>query len=178
MMRLKFFLPIAVFVLFLAILFDSLLHDPSKLPSALVGKSIPEFDLPPLSGPQAKPGLKTADLAGKPGIVNFFASWCIPCKAEHPLLLRLAESGTFPIYGINYKDRGDAAAEWLQELGNPYARIGADTEGRVGIDWGIYGVPETFVVDGAGKILYRQPGPLTSTDLETKILPLLKQASK
>jgi len=178
MLRIQFFIPIALFILTVAVLFSGLWHDPHQLPSALVGKPAPAFDLAALDLPKdvARPGLARADLEGKPSIVNFFASWCIPCKAEHPLLLRLKESGVAPLYGINYKDKPEDATQWLTELGNPYDRIGADRDGRVAIDWGVYGVPETFVVDKTGRILLRQTGPLTSRDLEEKILPLLKGA--
>jgi len=176
--RLRFFLPIAIFALTVAILFSGLWRDPQLLPSALVGKPAPAFDLAAVDLPKdlARPGVASADLKGKASIVNFFASWCIPCKAEHPLLLRLKESGVAPIYGIDYKDKPEDAVRWLTELGNPYDRLGADRDGRVAIDWGVYGVPETFVVDGSGRILFRQTGPLSSRDLEEKILPLLKGA--
>jgi len=171
----KYFLPIALFIGIVAILMSGLWRNPEKLPSALVGKPVPQFDLPPLPGLEDKKrGLSTADLEGKPVLVNVFASWCIPCKVEHPLLMRLKESGVVPIYGINYKDKPEDAARWLNELGDPYQRIGADRNGRVAIDWGVYGVPETFVVDAHGRILHRSVGPLTSSDLEKTILPLVK----
>lgn len=177
-MQYRYFLPIALFIGTIAILYSGLWRNPQELPSAMVGKPAPEFDLPPLPGlEEKKPGLKTADLKGKASLVNVFASWCIPCKAEHPLLLRLKESGVAPIYGINYKDKPEDARQWLSELGDPYQRIGADRDGRVGIDWGVYGVPETYVVDASGKILYRYAGPLTSRDLEETILPLLKKSA-
>jgi cytochrome c biogenesis protein CcmG/thiol:disulfide interchange protein DsbE len=178
-MQYRYFLPIALFILTVAILFSGLWKNPAELPSAMVGKPVPEFDLPPVSGLEDKtPGLSAADLKGKPALVNFFASWCIPCKAEHPLLLRLKESGVAPVYGVNYKDKPEDALRWLNDLGNPYMRIGDDSNGRVGIDWGVYGVPETYVVDASGKILYRYAGPLTSRDLEETILPLLKGQKK
>ncbi len=179
-MRLKFFLPLVLFAALVVVFFSGLWRNPEELPSALIGKPAPEFDLPPLPLPEkdSRPGLKTSDLSGAPGLVNVFASWCIPCKAEHPLLLRLSQSGAVPIYGINYKDKPGDAVNWLQELGNPYTRIGADSDGRVGIDWGVYGVPETFVVDSSGIIRYRHVGPLTSRDLDEAILPLLKSLKK
>ncbi len=178
MFRIQFFIPIALFVLVVVIFYSGLWRNPQELPSALIGKPAPEFTLAALELPrdQARPGLARTDLIGKPSLVNFFASWCIPCKVEHPLLLRLKESGVAPLYGVNYKDKPEDAAQWLVELGNPYERIGADRDGRVAIDWGVYGVPETFVVDGSGSILFRKTGPLTSRDLEEKILPMLKGA--
>jgi cytochrome c biogenesis protein CcmG/thiol:disulfide interchange protein DsbE len=176
-MSYKYFLPIALFIGTVAILFSGLWRNPQELPSAMVGKPAPQFDLPPLQGVKdEKPGLSTADLMGKPSLVNVFASWCVPCKAEHPLLLRLQESGVAPLYGINYKDKPQDAVPWLNELGNPRAhRRGC---GRPHIDFGVYGVPETYVVDASGKILYRYAGPLTSRELEEHILPLLKGAGK
>ena len=118
------------------------------LPSALIDQPAPEFALPPLAG-GGEPGFSSADLHGKVSLVNVFASWCAPCRAEHQVLNALAQSKRVPIYGINYKDKPEAARAWIAELGNPYTRIGAD-DGRVGIEWGVYGVPETFVVDRAG----------------------------
>src|SRR3972149_4821977 len=148
-MTYKYFPPVALFIGTAAILFSGLWRDPQVLPSAMVGKPAPQFDLPPLPGlKDEKPGLATADLLGKPSLVNVFASWCVPCKAEHPLLLRLQDSGVAPLYGINYKDKTEDAVRWLTELGDPYARIGVDADGRVGIDFGVYGVPETYVVGG------------------------------
>ena len=178
-MQYRYFLPIALFVGTVAILYSGLWNNPEELPSAMIGKHVPDFDLAPIPGLEGKtPGLTSAELKGRPVLVNFFASWCIPCKAEHPLLLRLKESGVAPIYGINYKDKPEDALHWLNELGNPYNAIGDDREGRVAIDWGVYGVPETYVVDASGKILYRYAGPLTSSDLEKTILPLLKGGKK
>lgn len=180
MMPIRYFIPIAIFVLVVAILFSGLWRNPQEIPSPLVDKPAPQFDLPAIPGQpgEALPGLATVDIRGKPSLVNFFASWCIPCKAEHPLLLRLKESGVAPIYGINYKDKPEAVLQWLDELGNPYTRIGADRDGRTAIDWGVYGVPETFVVDAQGVIRYRLVGPITSRDLEDSILPLLKGLKK
>lgn len=175
-MKLKFILPVVLFAAVAALLYKGLFLNPSEVPSALIGKPVPEFTLPPLPLPESesRPGLSSADLNGAPSLVNVFASWCIPCKAEHPLLNRLAGSKTVAIYGISYKDRSEDAIAWLRELGNPYARIGADTDGRVSIDWGVYGVPESFIVDAQGIIRYRHVGPITARDLEETILPLIK----
>lgn len=144
------------------------------LPSTLIGKPAPQFDLPPLRAGQ--PGFSTADL-GKPGVklVNFWASWCISCRAEQKELERLAGMG-LPIYSINYKDTPEAAEGFLARFGDPYALIGVDSSGRAGIDWGVYGMPETFVVDGQGHIIYRHPGPIQGSDIEDRILPAVEQA--
>jgi cytochrome c biogenesis protein CcmG/thiol:disulfide interchange protein DsbE len=147
--------------------------NPDQLPSALVGRAAPVM-LDPLG--QAAP-FTDADLAdGKVKIVNFWASWCSPCRAEHPNLMVLAAEG-LPVYGVNYKDDPDDALAFLKELGNPFTRMGADRKGRMGIDWGLYGVPETFVIDGAGRVVLRFPGPLTQRALTSDVRPALEQAA-
>jgi cytochrome c biogenesis protein CcmG, thiol:disulfide interchange protein DsbE len=173
--RLLYLLPALLFLALAAAFWRGIGRDPSMLPSALLGKPVPSFALPPLLA--EKPGLATADLKGGPVLVNVFASWCVPCRAEHPLLMRLASKGV-PLYGIDYKDKRDDARQWLGELGDPYARLGADEGGKVAIDWGVYGVPETFVVDGAGTIRYKQVGPLSAAIIEDSILPLMKRLAK
>jgi cytochrome c biogenesis protein CcmG/thiol:disulfide interchange protein DsbE len=145
-----------------------------NLPSALLGKPVPEFALEPLYAGQ--PGLSTADLkAGGVKLVNIWASWCVPCRAEHPKLEELAAMG-LTVHGINYKDTQEGAERFLAQLGNPFTLIGADRSGRAGIEWGVYGVPETFVVDGAGRIVYKHVGPIQGSDIEKKILPAVEQA--
>jgi cytochrome c biogenesis protein CcmG, thiol:disulfide interchange protein DsbE len=175
-------LPLLVFAV-IAGLFWYALHagDPSLLPSPLIGKTAPEFTLPPIDGLTADgapvEGIASADLAqGEPTIVNVFASWCVECQVEHPLLLELAKQPGVRLYGIDYKDDMASARRFLGRYGNPYARVGADSSGRVAIDFGVYGVPETYVVSGDGKIAYRHVGPLTETAIREKILPLLKPA--
>ena len=171
--RALFVLPILLLV-GLAVMFAvGLRHDPSIVPSVLIDKPVPDFDLPPLL--EDKPGLATADLNGQVALVNVFASWCIPCRIEHPMFMRLAEKGEVPVYGINYKDAPADAKRWLAELGDPYTRIGADRDGRAGIEWGVYGVPETFVVDGTGTIRFKHVGPLTAEVLEDTIMPLVRE---
>lgn len=151
-------------------------RDPAELPSALVGKPVPTFSLGPLPG--RGEGLADPDLrSGAPKLVNVFASWCVPCRIEHPILMRLKEEG-HTIYGINYKDDPAKAEAFLSQLGDPYAKIGADRDGRAGIEWGVYGVPETFVVDGDGTILLRFPGPLIPEILADRILPALNEAGR
>ena len=147
------------------------MRDPSGLPSALLGKPVPNFALPPVRGRQL--GLATADLKGEVSLVNVFASWCTVCRVEHPLLLHLKDKGVVHIHAINYKDKPDDAARWLDDFGDPYMRTGADIDGRVGIGWGVYGVPETYVVDRTGHIAFKQVGPITPQALEETILPLV-----
>jgi cytochrome c biogenesis protein CcmG/thiol:disulfide interchange protein DsbE len=156
----------------LAIAFLSGLNrDPSLVPSVLIGKPVPQFSLAPVKG--RKLGLSTANLKGEVSLVNVFASWCVACRAEHPLFMGLKEAGTVPIHGLNYKDKPDDAARWLDTMGDPYTRTGADLDGRVAIEWGVYGVPETFVVDPQGRIAFKKVGPITVEDLQTTILPLI-----
>jgi len=169
--RLAFALPAIAFAGIALEFGFGLQRDPSELPSALLGKPVPLFDLPPVKGRRL--GLSTADLKGEVALVNVFASWCTACRFEHPLLLQLTEKGVAPIHAINYKDKPDDAAKWLDELGDPYIRTGADIDGRVAIDWGVYGVPETYVVDRAGRIAFKQVGPVTREALDETILPLI-----
>ena len=179
MARLSFILPLVALVLLAGIFFAYLRGIESgrainTVPSALINKPAPQFSLPPLPGYTGK-GLATADFMGKVSVVNVFASWCVPCRVEHPVIEKLARMGVAPVYGINYKDKPDAAKKWLAELGDPYAAIGADESGRVGIDWGVYGVPETFIVGPDGLIRHKHVGPLTPRALEEEILPLIRK---
>jgi cytochrome c biogenesis protein CcmG/thiol:disulfide interchange protein DsbE len=176
MPRLLFILPLLLFGAIAAYFAVGLTKDPRKLPSALIDKPAPEFDLPPLY--DAKPGLAKADLGGEVKLVNVFASWCVPCKVEHPVLMRFSEQNDTPLYGINYKDATKDAVAWLGQLGDPYQRIGQDLSGRVGIEWGVYGVPETYVVDREGRIRYRHVGPVLPDALEEKILPLIEELKR
>lgn len=165
------YLPFIVFVIIGIGLAVGLTLNPREIPSALIGKPVPEFKLPAVQGRTA--ALSTADLkTGQPSLVNVFASWCLPCRVEHPLLLQLQRQGV-TIHGLNYKDEPAAVARWLNDLGDPFTRTGADRDGRVSIDWGVYGVPETFVVDGQGQILCKHIGPLTEYDVANKIQPIL-----
>ena len=173
MTRWLFALPLALFVALAAWVAVPLIRgdDPAVLSSALINRPAPEFSLPPLPG--RADGLASADLGGRPVLVNVFASWCAPCLAEHPLLMRLSGELAVPILGINHRDEPADALAWLARHGDPFERIGADREGRVSIDWGVYGVPETFVVDGGGRIRFRHAGPLTPDLVEDTVLPLL-----
>lgn len=148
-------------------------HDSREIPSNLIGKPVPQFNLPPVKGRTL--GLSSANLHGQVSLVNVFASWCTQCRLEHPLLLQLKAQGIVLINGINYKDQPNDAAHWLDTEGDPYARTGADISGRVGIDWGVYGVPETFVIGKDGRIAYKQIGPLSVEILQEKIFPLIEK---
>lgn len=152
-------------------------RDPSEIPSVLISQPAPEFDLPSVPGVDV-PGLARTDLTDNPGpvVVNVFASWCVPCKAEHAVLTRFVERDGLRLFGINYKDKPEDAATWLSDLGNPYARIGSDRSGRAGIEWGISGVPETFIVGRDGTVLYRYVGPIVGEDAVAKFTTALTQA--
>jgi cytochrome c biogenesis protein CcmG, thiol:disulfide interchange protein DsbE len=169
--RLLLLLPALGFIGLIAAFALGLRNDPGLVPSPLVGKPVPVFDLPPVKARTL--GLSSRDLQGHVALVNVFASWCISCREEHPLLMRLAHSGIVPIHGLDYKDKPADGSRWLAAMGDPYTRTGADTDGRVGIDWGVYGVPETFVVDRLGIIAYKQIGPITPSILDRRIEPLI-----
>lgn len=157
--------------------------DPSRLPSALIGKRAPEFSLKPLPGlvdnGSPVPGFGHNDLSrGKPSVVNFWASWCVPCVQEHPVLVEMVRRTGVDLYGVNYKDQATAARRFLGHHGNPYRAVGVDDNGRTAIDWGVYGIPETFVVDGEGRIVYKHVGPISLEALETKVIPAIESARK
>lgn len=169
---LVYLLPVLLFVSFGLVLGWGLTQNPQEIPSALIGKPVPEFAVPPVQGRTL--GLSSDDLKGEVSLVNVFASWCTACREEHPLFMQLKEEGVVPIHGLNYKDRPADAARWLDTLGDPYTRTGADRDGRVAIDWGVYGIPETFVVGPDGRIAYKHIGAVTPEVLQTKILPLVE----
>ena len=173
-MRLGYIIPFVLFFALAVALYVGLGLKPRDIPSALIDKPVPEFNLPPVKDHDL--GLKTADLqSGEVTLVNVFASWCGPCRVEHPVFMALAKTGEVTLHGINYKDDPDNASNWLARYGNPYKRAGADRNGRVGIDWGVYGVPETFVVDQGGRIRHKHVGVLSQDDLDNKILPLVRK---
>jgi cytochrome c biogenesis protein CcmG/thiol:disulfide interchange protein DsbE len=174
--RLLFLLPVLIFLVVAGYFLWGLgpERDPKNIPSVMIDKPTPTFDLAAVPGLDA-PGLATADLAqGQVVMVNFFASWCVPCRAEHPFLTALTEETGVPLYGINHRDKPEDAAAWLAELGNPYTRIGADA-GRAAVEWGVTGVPETFIVDGQGRIRYHHRGPLVPDVIEQQVKPLLEE---
>jgi cytochrome c biogenesis protein CcmG/thiol:disulfide interchange protein DsbE len=174
--RLIFAVPVAAFVGLAVFLAVGLTQNPQEVPSVLIGKPVPQFALPPVKGRTL--GLSSESLKGEVSLVNVFASWCTACRYEHPLFMQLKAQGTVPIHGINYKDKPDDAAEWLDSMGDPYTRTGADLDGRVSIDWGVYGVPETFVIDREGRIAFKQVGPISREILDEKILPLIERLRK
>ncbi len=171
-----YLLPVIVFIGIGIAFAVGLTLRPDIIPSALIGKPVPEFSLPPVKGRTL--GLSSADLKGQVSVVNVFASWCTECRVEHPILMKFAESGIAPLYGINYKDRPDDAANWLDRMGDPYTRTGADIQGRVAIEWGVYGVPETFVVDREGRIAYKHIGALSSKLMREEVVPLIERLKK
>jgi cytochrome c biogenesis protein CcmG/thiol:disulfide interchange protein DsbE len=174
MKRVFYLLPLLIFLVIVVYFSVSLRpgHDIHELPSAMVEKPAPAFDLAGLG--DSKP-LALDALKGHPFVINFFASWCVPCRVEHPLLMRLAEQNHLPLYGIAYKDKPDDSSRLLATFGDPYRQIGVDRDGRVGLDFGVYGVPETYVIDSTGRIRRRFVGPLTADTVDKELLPLLKQ---
>ena len=154
--------------------------DPSRLPSALIGRPAPETNLPPLAGLLRDgvpvPGIAAADFKGHVTLVNVWASWCVPCHDEAPILMQMAQDRRFRIVGINYKDQPDNARRFIGRYGNPFAAVGADANGRTSIDWGVYGVPETFVVGRDGRIAYKLVGPITEDNLDAALKPAIEKA--
>jgi len=173
MKQLKFIIPLALFVVLVGFLMVGLNLNPREVPSPLIGKPAPAFSLPRLDDPAQQIGKR--DLLGQVWILNVWASWCVACREEHPLLVEFSRRKVVPIYGLNYKDGRAEAQRWLASFGNPYTASISDTQGKVGIDFGVYGVPETFVVDKRGTIRFKQIGPVTEAVLKDKIEPLLKQ---
>lgn len=176
--------PVLVFA-GVAIFFALALHsgDPSRLPSTLIGKPVPQSVFPPIEGLETdgkpEPGFSSADLAkGKVSVVNYWASWCEPCVAEHPLLVELKTTTGVDIYGVNYKDQAAAARRFIGRYGNPYTAVGTDASGRAAIDWGVYGTPETFVINGKGEVVYKHVGPISTESLTAKIIPAIETARR
>lgn len=165
----RFLLPLIAVVVFIPILILGLNTDPRKLPSPYIGKPAPQFELPGLKDPSIT--VTTASLEGRMTLVNIWATWCVGCRAEHQYLMQLAEQGTIPIYGINWRDSRKQALSWLEQLGDPYVVSGFDADARVGIDWGAYGAPESFLVNPQGIVLYRFAGPLNQAIWEREFQP-------
>ncbi|HXX11326.1 MAG TPA: DsbE family thiol:disulfide interchange protein [Burkholderiales bacterium] len=173
MKSLRFILPLLLFLVLLVFLWVGLSLDPREVPSPLVGKAAPAFRLARLDDPARS--VADRDLRGQVWLLNVWASWCVSCVEEHPVLVELSKQGVVPIYGLNYKDNRPAAQAWLARNGNPYTLSVSDPEGKVGIDYGVYGVPETYVIDKSGVIRFKQIGPVTLKVLSERILPLVKR---
>ena len=168
----RFLIPLVIFALLIAVFVVGLGRDPSQLPSPLLEKPAPQFDLPSLLDPEQR--VTTQDLRGEVALVNVWATWCAGCRQEHDFLLQLSKADVLPIYGLNWRDNGPEARRWLQQLGDPYVATAYDQDGRVGIDWGVYGAPETFLIAADGTILYKHLGPLSWGLWEQNFVPLLK----
>jgi cytochrome c biogenesis protein CcmG/thiol:disulfide interchange protein DsbE len=168
-------LPLIVFVLLVVVLGVGLTRDPSLVSSPLINKPLPEFSLTLLHRPEIT--VSKADLGGRPYLLNVWASWCAACRIEHPLLLQLAAQKTIPIYGLNYRDKREDAHQWLQRLGDPYDAVLFDPEGRTGIDLGVYGAPETYIVDRNGVIVYKHIGPINQADWQDRLQPIITRLS-
>lgn len=175
-------LPLVIFMALAAVFTIQLLsgRDESVIPSALIGKPAPAITLPPLEGlvrdGKPVPGFDPASFAGQVTLVNVWASWCVPCRAEHPLLMQLSGDKRFRLVGLNYKDKSDNARGFLGDLGNPFAAVGADATGRAAIEWGVYGVPETFLVGRDGKIVYKHVGPFDARSVRDELMPAVEKA--
>ena len=179
--RLIVLLPLLAFLALAALFLYRLgAGDPSKLPSALIGRPVPSTDLPPIAGllrdGAPVPGLASAGFTGAVTLLNVWASWCVPCHDEAPLLMKMAEDKRFRIAGINYKDQPDNARRFIGRYGNPFVAVGADGNGRASIDWGVYGVPETFVIGRDGRIAYKLIGPINADNLEKALKPAIEKA--
>jgi cytochrome c biogenesis protein CcmG/thiol:disulfide interchange protein DsbE len=169
----KAFIPLLIFGVLLGFLAVGLSLNPREIPSPLINKPAPAFSLPALDAPDQK--ISAQDLRGKVWVLNVWASWCVACRIEHPLLVEFSKAGMVPIYGLNYKDKRDDAIRWLVNFGNPYTRSLSDIDGLVGIDFGVYGVPETFVIDKQGVIRMKHIGPVTPEVLRDDIIPLVRK---
>ena len=169
----RFLIPLVVFVVLVGFLYKGLALDPSEVPTPLLNKPAPAFKLQELQN--ASQTLSPADLRGKVWLLNVWASWCVSCREEHPVLLRYSKTGEVPIYGLDYKDTREDAMRWLQQLGNPYVNVGFDTDGQVGIDYGVYGVPETYVIDRQGVIRHKHIGPITDAVWRDEIMPIVRK---
>src|SRR5512132_2432519 len=176
MKSLRLLLPLAVFAIIVVFLFFGLSRDAREVPSPLIDKPAPAFELAQLHTPDKR--LSTADMKGQVWLLNVWASWCVSCRVEHPLLVELAKANIVPVYGLDNKDNPDDGRSWLAQDGDPYTASIVDRDGRVGIDYGVYGVPETFLIDKAGIVRYKQIGPLTPEALKEKILPMVRELQK
>jgi len=172
----RYFLPLIAALILIPIMILGLRSDPSELPSQYIGKPAPEFDLPTLK--DSTQNISTADLRGQVSLVNIWATWCGGCRAEHDFLMQLFREQVIPIYAINWRDNRPDAINWLAQLGDPYVASGFDEDGRVGIDWGVYGAPETFLVNSEGHVIYRFTGPLNRALWEQEFVPRIAELNK
>lgn len=172
----RFLVPLAIFIALAVLLAVGLERDPRRVPSPLIDKPAPSFSLPGLAAEGAT--VSPADFEGKVWLLNVWASWCVACRAEHPVLNELAQRDLVPMVGLNYKDAQADAVRWLRDWGNPYSVVAVDADGRVGIDWGVYGVPETFVIDKRGRIRHKHIGPISPESLEEEIIPWIERLQK
>jgi cytochrome c biogenesis protein CcmG/thiol:disulfide interchange protein DsbE len=172
----KFLLPLGGFIVLVALLAVGLNLNPREVPSPLIGKPAPDFKVPLLD--DASKTFSPKDMLGKVWLLNVWASWCVSCREEHPLLVEFAKTGTVPIVGLDYKDKREDGQRWLARFGNPYRVMPFDADGRVGIDYGVYGVPETYLIDKQGVIRFKQIGPITPDALQKKIIPLAQELNK
>ena len=173
--KMRFYVPLVVFVLMAILLAVGLGLDPRYVPSPLIGKPAPAFSLPVLDKPDQ--ALTLAEMRGQPWVLNVWASWCVACRTEHPVFNQYAARKAFPLIGLNYKDNPEDGLQWLENMGDPYDASISDLDGTTGIDWGVYGVPETFVIDAEGVIRYKHIGPITADDIETHVLPWFRDES-
>ena len=169
----RYLAPLGIFLLLVVFLAVGLRLDPREVPSPLIGKPAPAFEAAVLARPDTT--LRRQDMLGKVWMLNVWASWCVACREEHPVLVEFARRGVVPVYGLNYKDKREDGLRWLSKFGNPYTESLFDPQGRIGLDYGVYGVPETFVVDREGVIRYKHIGPITTEALADKIEPLLRK---
>jgi cytochrome c biogenesis protein CcmG, thiol:disulfide interchange protein DsbE len=176
MRSLKYLIPMALFVVLAAFLLVGLQRDPREIPSPLIGKPAPAFELPLLQQPARS--FSPEEMQGQVWLLNVWASWCVPCLIEHPVLLQLARDKVLPIVGYNYKDQPTAATAWLAKHGDPFATVVSDRSGKSALDYGVYGVPETFLIDRAGNIRFKHVGPLTPEVVSARLLPMVKELSR
>jgi len=175
-MKTKALIPLGLFVVLVVFLAIGLTRDPHEVPSPLIGKAAPDFSAPRLHAPDQRFGAQ--QMLGKVWLLNVWASWCVACRQEHPILMEFAKTKTVPIIGLDYKDEATEGLKWLARHGDPYDLSVTDRDGRIGINYGVYGVPETFLIDKAGVIRYKQIGPVTEEALKDKILPLIRELNK
>lgn len=175
-MKAKFLVPLAIFVILAGFLAYGLTLNPREVPSPLVGKPAPEFTAPRLDAPEQS--FRLADMRGQVFLLNVWASWCVSCRQEHPLLVQMARQGVVPVVGLNYKDERPAALAWLRDGGNPYTTTAVDADGRIGIEYGVYGTPETFLIDREGVIRYKHIGPITPEVLRKVVMPKIEELSR